>query len=76
MPSPIKVFAAHVEVLKADFTAGNVCGCIERTGTVAAFIGGYKRCGYMAGNRSRFSKHLMAGSPIFSINFTKSKDSS
>ena len=40
MPSRIKVFAAHVEVLKADtFTAGNVCGCIERTGTVAAFTG-------------------------------------
>ena len=35
-----------------------------------------KRCGYMAGNRSRFSKYEMAGSSIFSVNFTKSKDSS
>ena len=25
---------------KADFTAGNVCGYIERTGTVVAFTGG------------------------------------
>ena len=24
----------------------------------------------MAGNRSRFSKHLMTGSPVFSINLT------
>ena len=30
---------------------------------------------YMAGNRSRFSKHLMAGSPIFSVNFTNRKNS-
>ena len=29
-----------------------------------------ERCGYMTGNRSRFSKYLMAGSPVFSINFT------
>ena len=28
------------------------------------------RCGYMAGNRSRFSKYYVTGSPIFSINFT------
>ena len=28
------------------------------------------RCGYMAGNRSRFSKYYMTGSPVFSINFT------
>ena len=34
------------------------------------------RCGYMAGNRSRFSEQSMAGSPIFSVHFTKSKDSS
>ena len=27
------------------------------------------RCGYMAGNRSRFSKYYMTGSPVFSINF-------
>ena len=26
-------------------------------------------CGYMAGNRSRFSKYYMTGSPVFSINF-------
>ena len=28
------------------------------------------RCGYMAGNRSRFSKYFMTGSPVFSINFS------
>ena len=28
------------------------------------------RCGYMAGNRSRFSKYYMTSSPVFSINFT------
>ena len=28
------------------------------------------RCGYMAGNRSRFSKYYMTGSPVFSINFS------
>ena len=30
----------------------------------------------MAGNRSRFSKHLMTGSPIFSINLTNRKNPS
>ena len=29
--------------------------------------------GYMAANRSRFSKHLMIGSSIFSVNFTNRK---
>ena len=29
--------------------------------------------GYMAANRSRFSKHLMTGSSIFSVNFTNRK---
>ena len=29
------------------------------------------RFGYMAGNRSRFSKHQMTGSPIFSVNLYK-----
>ena len=29
-----------------------------------------KCCDYMAGNRSRFSIYQMAGSPVFSINFT------
>ena len=28
------------------------------------------RCGYMTGNRSRFSKYYMTGSLVFSINFT------
>ena len=28
------------------------------------------RCGYMTGNRSRFSKYSMVGSPVFSINLT------
>ena len=28
------------------------------------------RCGYMAGNQSRFSKYNMTGSPVFSINFS------
>ena len=32
-----------------------------------------ERFGYMAANRSRFSKHLMTGSSIFSVNFTNRK---
>ena len=42
--------------------------------SVPKLLGKLRRCGYMAGNRSRFSKHEMAGSPILSVNFTKSKD--
>ena len=34
------------------------------------------RCGYMAGNRSQFSKYYMTGSPVFSINFTNQSKNS
>lgn len=33
-----------------------------------------ERFGYMAANRSRFSKHVMTGSSIFSVNFTNRKN--
>ena len=32
------------------------------------------RCSYMAGNRLRFSKYYMTGSPVFSVKFHKSKE--
>ena len=30
-------------------------------------------CGYTAGNRSKFSKHQMTGSPLFSVNLQNRK---
>ena len=33
-----------------------------------------KRCGYVASNRSRFSKHQMTHSPVFSVHFTNRKN--
>ena len=33
-----------------------------------------KRCGYVASNRSRFSKHQMTRSPVFSVHFTNRKN--